>query len=122
MFMVWRNGQLANNSKYNSYFMQNPTKYFVRRIFCCIFVQNKNNLMTIDELKKEISLVEKPKNWRDGQFVFNYIDEVYGVARIAQYHYNVDCFHNDNKIDDFLDVCCKLINENLEHINNNLND
>ena len=34
--------------------------------------------MTFDELKKEVNanfLISKPHNWRNGQFVFNYINE-----------------------------------------------
>lgn len=37
--------------------------------------------MTIEELKQEVMIESqnKPKQWRLGQFVFNYIDEKYGV-------------------------------------------
>ena len=34
----------------------------------------------------------KPKSWRVGQAVFNYIDNQYGVARDVQFKDNVDCF------------------------------
>ena len=68
--------------------------------------------MTPKELKDEIFSVEKPKNWRDGQFVFNYVDEVYGVARIAQFTYRVDCFYDDTRIDEFIATCCEIINNN----------
>lgn len=67
--------------------------------------------MTVEEMKTEIYFQEKPKNWREGQFVFNMVDELYGVARIAQFRYNVDCFHNDEKIDEFIEVSCKILNE-----------
>lgn len=67
--------------------------------------------ITVEELKNEIFSEEKPKDWRKGQFVFNYVDWTYGVARIAQFTYGVDCFYNDDKIDDFLEVCCKILNE-----------
>lgn len=70
--------------------------------------------ITIEELKKEIQNTPKPNNWRQGQFVFNYIDEVYGVARIVQFHDGVDCFYDDSKIDEFLIHSIKYINE-LEH-------
>ena len=67
--------------------------------------------MTPKELHDEIYawMPEKPKNWREGQAVFNYIDEVYGVARIAQFKYCVDCFYNDDKIDEFITTCAEII-------------
>jgi hypothetical protein len=69
--------------------------------------------MTKEELKDEIqkAFENKPKNWRDGQFVFNYIDAVYGVARIVQFKDGVDCFYRDENIDDF-------ISHSVNHINN----
>ena len=67
--------------------------------------------MTAEELKQEIYnwTPDKPKNWREGQAVFNYIDQVYGVARDAQFSYNVDCFYDDSKIDVFIETCAKII-------------
>lgn len=67
-------------------------------------------MITVEELKKEISEIEFPKNWRKGQSVFNYIDAVYGVARNIQFEYGIDCFYNDKYIDDFLDKAVELIN------------
>lgn len=67
-------------------------------------------MITVEELKKEISEIEFPKNWRKGQSVFNYIDAVYGVARNIQFEYGIDCFYNDKYIDDFLDKTIELIN------------
>lgn len=52
---------------------------------------------------------DKPKKWRNGQFVFNYIDCVYGVARDVQYEDNVDCFNNDALIDEFIKLSSKRI-------------
>jgi hypothetical protein len=46
----------------------------------------------------------KPKDWRDGQFVFNYIDKKYGVARFIQLMEGVDCFYNDDKIEEFIKI------------------
>lgn len=66
--------------------------------------------MKLEDLKKEIKYSVKPKNWRKGQFVFNYIDKTYGVARIVQFNDGVDCFYNDDKIDEFLTHCLKYIN------------
>ena len=36
--------------------------------------------MIAEELKQEIYdwMPNKPKNWREGQAVFNYVDQVYG--------------------------------------------
>lgn len=62
-------------------------------------------------MKNEIYSQEKPTNWREGQFVFNMVDLMYGVARIAQFHYGVDCFYNDEMIDKFIEVSCNIFNE-----------
>lgn len=67
-------------------------------------------MITVEELKKEISEIEFPKNWRKGQSVFNYIDNVYGVARNIQFGYGIDCFYNDDCIDDFINKAVELIN------------
>lgn len=69
--------------------------------------------MTKEEIKKEIeyelSLHSKPKDWREGQFVFNFIDGVYGVARKAQFEYGIDCFYDDTKIDKFIETCVNIL-------------
>lgn len=64
-------------------------------------------IIKLDEFRAEVltAMQKKPKEWRDGQFVFNYIDEVYGVARYVQFSEGVDCFYNDAKIDEFIDRC-----------------
>ena len=67
-------------------------------------------MITVEELKKEISEIEFPKNWRKGQSVFNYIDNVYGVARTIQFKYGIDCFYNDDNIDEFLNKAVEIIN------------
>lgn len=69
--------------------------------------------MTKEELIKEINeaMNNKPIDWRNGQFVFNYIDKKYDVARRAQFEFGIDCFYNDTKIDVFIDCCSKIINE-----------
>lgn len=68
--------------------------------------------MTIEELKQEVMIESqnKPKQWRLGQFVFNYIDDKYGVSRIVQFNDNVDCFYDDKNIDNFLCQALKYIN------------
>ena len=67
--------------------------------------------MTKEELKKEIDNTVFPKGWRKGQRVFNYIDDVYGIARRIQFEKHVDCFHNDDAIDAFLDAAADIINQ-----------
>ena len=67
--------------------------------------------MTFGDFKNEIDHVieNKPKNWRKGQAVFNYIDSKYGVARAVQFEDKVDCFYTDDKIDEFLQKAYKRI-------------
>ena len=69
--------------------------------------------MTAKELHDEIYawMSEKPKNWREGQAVFNYVDEVYGVARIVQFQHHIDCFYWDDTIDEFIEKCAEIITE-----------
>ena len=67
-------------------------------------------MITVEELKKEISEIEFPKNWIKGQSVFNYIDNVYGIARTIQFKYGIDCFYNDDNIDEFLNKAVEMIN------------
>ena len=79
--------------------------------------------MTFDELKKEVNdslLNSKPNDWRDGQFVFNYINAMYGVARYVQFQRNVDCFYIDSKIDEFIKECAIVITQ-LEKENDDNN-
>lgn len=66
--------------------------------------------ITVEELRKKIYSHEKPKNWREGQFVFNMVDELYGVARTVQFVHGVDCFYNDDKIEEFLIRSVEVIN------------
>ena len=43
--------------------------------------------LRLDEFRANIltAMLKKTKDWRHGQVVFNYIDEVYGVARYVQF-------------------------------------
>lgn len=70
-------------------------------------------MITKQQLRAELDkfLEEKPKTWRKGQAIFNYVDMKYNVAREAQYRYGIDCFYNDEKIDTFIDKCVELINQ-----------
>ncbi len=65
--------------------------------------------MSIEELKGIIYKEDKPKNWREGQFVFNTIDRLFGIAREVQFIDGIDCFYRDDKINDFLNACCKRL-------------
>ena len=61
--------------------------------------------MTLEEFKNSIYSIEKPSHWREGQFVFNTIDSLYGVARTVQFNDGIDCFYDDSKIDQFITAC-----------------
>lgn len=67
--------------------------------------------MTFEEFRNEVltAMYSKPKNWRDGQFVFNHIDVEYGVARSVQFLYGVDCFYDDSKIEEFIAISYEFI-------------
>lgn len=55
------------------------------------------------------SIIDESPHIRYGQAIFNYVDEKYGVARIAQFDYGIDCFYDDKKVEQFLDKCYELI-------------
>lgn len=59
---------------------------------------------SFEEFKRNVlNFVDnKPKTWRDGQAVFNYIDDTYGVSRAVQFDKHIDCFYDDNKIEEFI--------------------
>ena len=65
----------------------------------------------LDQFKKALfeGLKNKPKEWRDGQYIFNHINAIYGVARDVQYIDRIDCFYNDSKIDEFIEASYKRI-------------
>ena len=61
--------------------------------------------MTYEELKNivfDAMNVMKPKDWRKGQFVFNFIDANYGVARAVQFEDRVDCFFPTTRLTNLL--------------------
>ena len=68
--------------------------------------------MTLEEFKNSIYSIEKPSNWRNGQFVFNTIDKLYKVARKVQFENKIDCFYDDSKINQFIVACFNEINKN----------
>ena len=66
----------------------------------------------IQELQSVID--SYPSDWRKGQKVFNAVEELYGrIARIVQFEDGVDCFYNDQYIDDFINAAWKRIKEVL---------
>lgn len=73
--------------------------------------EEEKEMITVEEMKNEIFSYEIPKNWRRGQFVFNMVDELYGVARTVQFHERIDCFYDDTQIDAFIEKACKILNE-----------
>lgn len=42
---------------------------------------------------------------REGQAIFNATEDLFNVARFAQFKLDVDCFYNNELIDKFLDAC-----------------
>ena len=67
--------------------------------------------MTYDEFKQDIlkALKNKHPQWRDGQFIFNYIHDKYNVAKDVTIKDNVDCFYDDNQIEKFIELSYKRI-------------
>lgn len=70
--------------------------------------------MTLQEFRNEVleGIKDLPSYWRHGQKVFNWIDKTYGVARIVQFSDNVDCFYNDDNVDEFIKKCHKELLKN----------
>lgn len=68
--------------------------------------------MDFEKFKQEVldyTNNRKPKQWRKGQAVFNYIDSVYGVARTVQFNDKIDCFYVDDNITEFIKAAYKYI-------------
>lgn len=72
--------------------------------------------MKLEDFRREVlsALKSKPEKWRKGQFVFNYIDTTYGVARHVQFVDEVDCFYDDKQIDKFIIRSFKAIKNMLK--------
>lgn len=83
---------------------------------------DKNNEMNFDTFKKEIydALKYKPDFWRNGRFVFNYIEENYGgVGGYVELIEGVNCYYDDEKIDEFISLCYKNLGKDINDINVN---
>ena len=70
-----------------------------------------SNMSKEDFIKemKNVAVTRCRDGIRFGQFVFNHVAQVYGVAREAQFKHHVDCFYNDSNVDEFLSVCYDII-------------
>jgi hypothetical protein len=78
--------------------------------------------MKLEDFKREVmtAMKNKPEQWRDGQFVFNYIEENYcGVGRYVQFIEGVDCYYDDKKIDEFISLCHYHLGTDINDINFN---
>lgn len=74
--------------------------------------------MTKNEFESDIfnALKTKPLDWRDGQFVFNYLYSKYPKeVSIVQFKHGIDCFYNGGKIKDFIDCCYKIITNDIDN-------
>ena len=69
--------------------------------------------MLYNELKDEVYSAMAGSYLREGQFIFNYIEDKYKVARQVQYQDGVDCFYDDSKIPAFLKASVERINNYL---------
>ena len=62
-----------------------------------------NNITEPEFIESIYNKIEHyPKNWRNGQKIFNAVDEMYNVARDVQFKDGVDCFYDDTQIGPFL--------------------
>lgn len=94
----------------------NPSEEEVTKVEIENLKINKNrHKMKLEDFRTEVlsALESKPEKWRKGQFVFNYIDATYGVARYVQFVEGIDCFYDDKQID-------KFITRSFEEIKNRL--
>ena len=71
-------------------------------------------MIDLQTFKSEIflALENKPPQWRKGQFVFNYIDGKYAIARELQFNKGIDCFYDDSVIDKFIEAAYDTLVEN----------
>lgn len=67
-------------------------------------------MKTKEQFRREIydAINNRPYDWRKGQTAFNYIDENYGLARMVQFEYHIDCFYDDSMIEKFIDKCYEI--------------
>ncbi len=59
------------------------------------------------------SVFEKPRYWRNGQAIYNYINVKYNhISDLIRDEYNINCFYDDSQIMTFIDKAYELININ----------
>ena len=71
--------------------------------------------LDFDEYKQLIDneIINCPSTWREGQKVFNVVDSLFNVARKTQFEKGVDCFYDDNNIDDFISTSYEIYSESF---------
>ena len=71
--------------------------------------------MTYDEFVAHVweKVATSPQCWRKGQAVFNVIDENWDVAREVQFVDGIDCFYDDDKIQEFIDHAWVIVKNKL---------
>ena len=74
-------------------------------------------IMTLKQLQNEVFAVlkNKPSCYTKGQYVYNYIDFEYGVAKDVKNQDGIDCREDDTKIDLFVELCAKRIKEETDN-------
>mgnify|MGYP003557911721 FL=1 len=70
-------------------------------------------MITYEEFKNEcLAVAENRSHYlRKGQAIFNYVDEMYGIAREAQFVHGIDCYYLDNKIDEFIKCTYNILKD-----------
>lgn len=76
-------------------------------------------ILTKEEFFAKISETtsKMPDCYRKGQKVYNAIDIIFNVARVVQLHDGIDCFYDDDKIDEFKEKAYEAYKELEEHNN-----
>ena len=75
-------------------------------------IYKKEFNMDFEEFEQEVldfATKQCPTEWRRGQAVFNYIEQKYHVGRHVQFEDHVDCFYNDDNIDNFIIAAYKRL-------------
>ena len=92
----------------NNKFIDDYTKVVNKNIVDDLIINDKDRFKDhVKHIAK--SIIDESPHIRYGQAVFNYVDEKYGVARVAQFDHGIDCFYDDTKVEKFLDKCYELI-------------
>ena len=70
--------------------------------------------MSYDEFVAKVweLVYQCPEHWRTGQKVFNVLDYNFGLAREVQFEDGIDCFYDDELVQEFIDKCWVRYNAN----------